>query len=554
MFEKNQFIGNYSIKRVLAPDGVIQKYLSEDPFFNTSVTLNVLDVRSLSQEQKHTLFSHLQKIFTLEHDAVLTVFDSGFESDYVFFTNARDHKCSLLKKIEEGLLIEETLKALRHIVSALKLASEKHITNGPLTIHQVYFEKNNQPIIENFGIKYYFSAVKNNIDLDYSFKNIISDIDEIFSNMKSSSKIDSSDSKLVRELDEFSDKLKSENSFNDFNEILKSIDTILSNFSVASKDIENIHGETFNINNREDVLPFIRSVIEERNKLKIDLVESEKVNNDYNSKLLRYDKIIENIKEDNKRIIKYNEIKNRRISYVAVFFSFILGIFFTNIYNRSFTSDEVEMLNNSLKAENKIQKEKAIEDISNPVDKNENDEIQLSITPVTVVDKTDVLPQEPSLELQVEDKEVQLIQESADWLPPGQEFQDAVSPDNAKNADITGISDNESEALFTQIIGWAGAWERQDIESYLAYYSNDFIPGGGASLADWKKLRKSRLTRPEWIKVQIQNIVLQKISESEVKAEFQQTYISDTFKDEGKKVIHLLKQGNAWLIGAEKSL
>ncbi len=569
MFEKNQLIGSYSIKRVLPPEGAIQKYLSEDPFFNTSVTLNILDVRPLSQEQKHLLFSFLQKIFTLEHDALLAVYDSGFESDYVFFTNPREHKCSLLQRMEQGLSTEESLNILRNIVSALDRAAENNLTHGSLTAQQIYFSQSDVPFIENFGVQHYYFSVINNENTEYPLKNVFSDIDNLFLKLR----ISVTDKNVIKpyinnELDNLSKKLKDTYKYkiNSIHQIIKEIDNIISNFNIDDNHVENLSEDRFDINKREDVLPFIRGVIEEKNKLKFEIIELRKINKSYEQKLLECENKSKYIENNKNLTISYDSENNRKY-YITILVSFIFGIFITTIFMKSFNFHEIEKLDNArsdakiVKIQDPIFENSALA-AEKDINKNTNEKVEnipagVSASKVNAesFQAPEPLSQVPAPGLEKEDKqEKRLFVETRNWWPKGEEFRDPVPLKEQKITSHNGLTDIEAEAVFNQLINWAGAWEKQDIDTYLACYSDKFIPPGHRGLEAWKKLRRSRIAKPDWIKVFIQNISMSKLSASDVTVEFQQDYLSDTFEDQSIKVVTLSKNGNAWLITSEKSL
>jgi DNA-binding beta-propeller fold protein YncE len=100
---------------------------------------------------------------------------------------------------------------------------------------------------------------------------------------------------------------------------------------------------------------------------------------------------------------------------------------------------------------------------------------------------------------------------------------------------------------------WLEVWQQQDIEAYLTHYSRDFSPEEGLSIVDWEIARHKALSKPKFIRVEIRDIQIQKLSDSSSKASFIQSYQSDTHSDEVIKTLELIWENGGWLIIKEDS-
>jgi hypothetical protein len=101
---------------------------------------------------------------------------------------------------------------------------------------------------------------------------------------------------------------------------------------------------------------------------------------------------------------------------------------------------------------------------------------------------------------------------------------------------------------------WAAAWSDQDVEAYLAFYGEKFIPPAGRTRQQWEKQRHQRLTSPKKIKVHLDNFKITSQSEDKMKMEAIQSYQSDILSDKTRKVFDLQRDGQSWKIIRERSL
>jgi len=93
---------------------------------------------------------------------------------------------------------------------------------------------------------------------------------------------------------------------------------------------------------------------------------------------------------------------------------------------------------------------------------------------------------------------------------------------------------------------WARAWEKQDIELYLSFYSKEF-KGSKERHADWRISRQTALKRHANISIQLQNIQISQ-SKDTVDINFTQTFKSDEYSDIGVKELVWAKNGSDWKI------
>lgn len=102
---------------------------------------------------------------------------------------------------------------------------------------------------------------------------------------------------------------------------------------------------------------------------------------------------------------------------------------------------------------------------------------------------------------------------------------------------------------------WRKAWAAQNLDDYLSYYHpSDFQPKGNDSIELWRKKRAGSLKRPSFIKVELDNVRIHKISDDEVRIRFLQKYHSDRFKDNINKELIWQKSELGWKIVKEKLL
>lgn len=105
--------------------------------------------------------------------------------------------------------------------------------------------------------------------------------------------------------------------------------------------------------------------------------------------------------------------------------------------------------------------------------------------------------------------------------------------------------------LVQMVRDWAAAWSAQDVPAYLDHYADNFNPGDGMSRAEWAELRRTRLTSPAYIQVELRDIQVQQIGSDNARVRFWQTYNSDTYGDEVMKTLLLVKSANRWQITEE---
>ncbi len=104
------------------------------------------------------------------------------------------------------------------------------------------------------------------------------------------------------------------------------------------------------------------------------------------------------------------------------------------------------------------------------------------------------------------------------------------------------------------LASWAEAWSRQDVESYLAHYADDFIPRSGVTRERWELQRRSRLANPSAIQVSLKNYALVKQAEDLLTIDVEQVYVSDVYSDLTRKRFELRKLSGGFEIVREHSL
>ena len=107
-------------------------------------------------------------------------------------------------------------------------------------------------------------------------------------------------------------------------------------------------------------------------------------------------------------------------------------------------------------------------------------------------------------------------------------------------------------AVLAAVKSWAKAWSQQDVKRYLEHYDAEFRPAGGRSRSDWESLRKVRVTRPQFIEVQVNRPDVRLESDGIAIVRFKQRYRSDTLDSTVTKELRLKRSARRWKILEER--
>jgi len=101
---------------------------------------------------------------------------------------------------------------------------------------------------------------------------------------------------------------------------------------------------------------------------------------------------------------------------------------------------------------------------------------------------------------------------------------------------------------------WAAAWAAQDVDAYFDFYADNYIPNSHKTRSGWEKKRKSRIIRPEFIEIGIDQVKIITSTEGHVELELIQSYRNNRFHDKTRKRFELKRRAESWAIINERSL
>jgi len=125
-----------------------------------------------------------------------------------------------------------------------------------------------------------------------------------------------------------------------------------------------------------------------------------------------------------------------------------------------------------------------------------------------------------------------------------------AKPGKEPTKPVTEVIDPKAQVERT-LRAWAAAWSARDADAYLSFYSPEFKTPDQQEFAAWSEERKTKITRPEFIKVSIDRLKIS-LKGNTAKASFTQQYESNIVKDSGNKTMQLVRQGGNWKILDER--
>ncbi|MES1925072.1 tetratricopeptide repeat protein [Salinisphaera sp. T31B1] len=115
----------------------------------------------------------------------------------------------------------------------------------------------------------------------------------------------------------------------------------------------------------------------------------------------------------------------------------------------------------------------------------------------------------------------------------------------SENAESTAAADDNGPKAALQ--RWASAWSAQNVDAYLAMYSDRFVPDDGASRSAWASERRQRLTAPSRIQVTLDDIRVETRGDQAL-VRFDQRYRSNTYQDHEVKALLMRRSDDGWRI------
>ncbi len=147
-------VGRYKIIAELGRGGMSTVYSAHDPMFTRDVAIKILPRELLHDPMFRARFEReAQTIATLEHPAILPVYDYGEADGQPFFVMRLMTGGSLADRLNQGPLpLEEAARVITIIAGALDEAHRRGIVHRDLKPGNILFDQHNDPFLADFGI------------------------------------------------------------------------------------------------------------------------------------------------------------------------------------------------------------------------------------------------------------------------------------------------------------------------------------------------------------------------------------------------------------------
>lgn len=102
---------------------------------------------------------------------------------------------------------------------------------------------------------------------------------------------------------------------------------------------------------------------------------------------------------------------------------------------------------------------------------------------------------------------------------------------------------------------WRNAWANGVVEKYFGFYSDDFVPGAGKSIEQWRDGRRSRVYPGRGIVIELRNFDVSFNAElTGATVDFEQDYRAGSYEEVSQKQLVLVKEGLQWKIVREEQI
>src|SRR5882672_8697250 len=117
----------------------------------------------------------------------------------------------------------------------------------------------------------------------------------------------------------------------------------------------------------------------------------------------------------------------------------------------------------------------------------------------------------------------------------------------------TRAQDGSGEEVLQTVLAWAGAWSKQNVETYLAFYAQDFKTPKGEARTEWEAVRRQRISGPKKIEVAVESPRVTLRDQNNAVVSFRQMYRSDNLNIKSSKTLVMVRSDGRWLIQQERA-
>jgi hypothetical protein len=113
--------------------------------------------------------------------------------------------------------------------------------------------------------------------------------------------------------------------------------------------------------------------------------------------------------------------------------------------------------------------------------------------------------------------------------------------------------DGSTEVVLQTVLAWANAWSKQNVETYLAFYAQDFKTPKGEARSEWEAGRRQRISSPKKIEVAVESPKVTLKGQNNAVVSFRQMYRSDNLNIKSSKTLVLVRNEGRWFIQQERA-
>ncbi len=583
--ESGQQFGLYVIRDIIETGENQSFYCAEDPFFNREVALKLFSIDQFSDKQNISqLENRLERLAVLDQLSIAPIYDSGSEDDNFYYTSAFFNTGSLSERIKPAAMdCREALTVLFELTQALDYAQQQGVELNLPSADGICFDLSGHAVINDLGVSALVERLtsgqpEQSVDLTAQLQalgllllqmllgpqfNPAGQPEDQISQVKN----DRVKQLLARLL------LPEEWPFENYAELLNE----LRSFSELNSQLAEAVAESPSVDDgaqaqakkeTEKMVADVRQLVAEKNKLQQSLDEAlynrglvEKKLKEGEQRLVSAQREIARIKEEaNVAWELVGGQKNERWRPVIwAVGGFVVGFLLSGGYGYYYSEQTRNELLSKLQ-----ENEELIKTAAWYKQQSESQPTAVSVSPAppnkaaeptaeAVAPEPIAAPAEPALMAEV----------AQNWWPAGSEFSAAAAIPMEQIKAALGFNSGAAtgnlpasirQEVMATVQKWVDSWTRQDLAEYFSCYSENYRPELGRSQEAWREIRRSRLTRPQWIKLDVDDISLRQISDDQIQVRLKQRYRSDFYQDRIIKSINLIKEGGQWRILMERSL